>query len=36
MNNKLVNLNETEEDFSALQKNYNEAVQIIEDQKREL
>ncbi len=36
MNQKLTYLNETEEDFQALQKNYNEAVQIIEDQKREL
>ena len=29
-------MHETEDDFSALQKNYNEAVGIIEDQKREL
>ena len=31
LNNKLGSLHETEDDFSALQKNYNEAVGIIED-----
>ena len=31
LNNKLGTLNETEDDFSALQKNYNEAIGIIED-----
>eukprot|EP00347_Sterkiella_histriomuscorum_P008368 403345367 len=36
LNSKLGTLHETEDDFSALQKNYNEAVGIIEDQKREL
>lgn len=36
LNAKLAALSETEDDFSALQKNYNEAVGIIEDQKKEL
>lgn len=33
---KLVTLDETQEDCHALQKSYGEAVQIIEEQKREL
>ncbi len=36
MSKKLITLDETQEDFQALQKNYGEAVQIIDDQKREL
>ena len=36
LSSKLGTLHETEDDFSALQKNYNEAIGIIEDQKREL
>ncbi len=36
LNAKLAALSETEDDFTALQKNYNEAVGIIEDQKKEL
>ena len=36
LGSKLGTLHETEDDFSALQKNYNEAIGIIEDQKREL
>jgi hypothetical protein len=31
MSKKLLTLDETQEDFSILQKNYGEAVQIIED-----
>lgn len=31
LNNKLGTLHDTEDDFSALQKNYNEAVSIIEE-----
>lgn len=31
LNTKLGTLHETEDDFAALQKNYNEAVSIIED-----
>ena len=33
---RLIDLDETQEDFQSLQKSYNEAIQIFEDQKREL
>ncbi len=36
LNLKMQSIDETLEDFGILQKNYNEAVQIIEDQKREM
>ena len=36
MSKRLIDLDETQEDFQSLQKSYNEAIQIIEDQKREL
>ena len=36
MSKRLIDLDETQEDFQSLQKSYNEAIQIFEDQKREL
>lgn len=36
MSKKLIDLDETQEDLQSLQKSYNEAIQIIEDQKQQL